>query len=119
MSELFPELRRAHGEHYDVFCPPQGSAPALIVAVFDERTDLRRVDAQDQPAELDVRGCLQLRLAGEPQPHTFHIPALQGQAARRRKGRRAAPLWGLRGTPDQPEITRSVCQKRARANHLS
>ncbi|VVE59649.1 type II toxin-antitoxin system RelE/ParE family toxin [Pandoraea sputorum] len=40
MSELFPELRMVHCEHHYVFCLPQGSAPALIVAIFHERMDL-------------------------------------------------------------------------------
>lgn len=40
MSALFPALRMARCEHHYVFCLPQETAPALIVAIFHERSDL-------------------------------------------------------------------------------
>ena len=40
MSAIYPTLRMAHCEHHYVFCLPREDAPALVVAILHERTDL-------------------------------------------------------------------------------
>lgn len=40
MDALYPSLRMAHCEHHYVFCLSREDAPALIMAIFHERTDL-------------------------------------------------------------------------------
>ena len=40
LDEIYPSLRAARCEHHYVFCLPRENAPALIVAIFQERMDL-------------------------------------------------------------------------------